>query len=100
MRLWSENDAVPRTADSLLHGLELQQAHSLSVWDALVVRAALEARCEILLSEDLQAGKVFGELEIVNPFLGTSAHESAAVRYRAGANRARKTKGRRVRPAS
>lgn len=85
VRLWSENDVVPQTPELLLHGLELQQAHSLSVWDALVIRAAIEARCDILLSEDLQAGRRFGELEIVNPFLGKSAHEAAAVRYRAGA---------------
>jgi hypothetical protein len=38
------------------------------VWDALIVQAALAARCTTLFTEDLQAGQRFGELEIVNPF--------------------------------
>lgn len=99
VKLWSENDVVPQTPELLLGGLELHQAHSVSVWDALVVRAAIEARCDILLSEDLQEGRGFGELEIVNPFLRTSTHEPAAASYRAGSKRrpATKTKGRRVR---
>ena len=87
-RLWSENDVVPQTPELLLHGLELHQAHSISVWDALVVRAAIEARCDFLLSEDLQHGRRFGELEIVNPFRARAAHEKAAP-YRAASRRRR-----------
>ena len=49
-------------------------AHSLSVWDGLIVQAALEAGCDALLTEDLQHGRRFGNLEIVNPFLA-AAHE-------------------------
>lgn len=101
VKLWSENDVVPQTPELLLHGLELHQVHSVPLWDALVVRAAIEARCDILLSEDLQNGRRFGDLEIVNPFLGTSTHEAAAASYRAGGKRrpASKTRGRRARPA-
>ena len=41
----------------------------LSLWDALIVEAALESGCERLLTEDLQVGRVFdGRLVVANPF--------------------------------
>ena len=60
--------AVP-TADGVLRALQLAGRHQLSAWDALIVQAALEAGCDFLYSEDLQAGQRFGALQIVNPFL-------------------------------
>ena len=49
-------------------GLELQERHSLSFYDALIVVAALEAGCTRLLSEDLQDGLRIDRLRIENPF--------------------------------
>lgn len=46
----------------------LQDAHSLSWWDALIVAAAQTAGCAYLLSEDMSAGQRYGEVEVVNPF--------------------------------
>jgi predicted nucleic acid-binding protein len=43
------------------------QAH-ISYWDSLIVSAAERAGCDVLLSEDLQAGRRFGDVTIVNPF--------------------------------
>ena len=43
-------------------------AHTLSWFDALIVQAAIDARCTTLYSEDLQHGRKFGGLEVVNPF--------------------------------
>ncbi len=40
----------------------------VSYWDGLIVAAAEQACCDILLSEDLQAGRQFGKVRIVNPF--------------------------------
>ncbi|MEP6960714.1 MAG: PIN domain-containing protein [Acidobacteriota bacterium] len=37
-------------------------------YDSLIVAAALEAGCDVLYSEDLQAGRIFQGLEIRNPF--------------------------------
>lgn len=79
---WGALDVVPHTPDLLARGLALHQAHSLSVWEGLIVQAALDARCELLLSEDLQHGRRFGELEVCNPFLAPAAHEPGGVRYR------------------
>ena len=51
-----------------LKAIELREAHRLSWYDSLIVAAALEAECETLYSEDLQAGKKVEGLRIENPF--------------------------------
>ena len=55
---------------SLIEGAwSLQDRHSISFWDALIVSAAARAECETLLSEDLQEGHGFAITTVVNPFL-------------------------------
>jgi len=90
IRFWGGHDTVPHTPDLVIRGLELHQAHSLSVWDGLIVQAALDARCDVLFSEDLQHGRRFGDLEVANPFLPAAAHEAPARPY--GSRKARKRK--------
>jgi predicted nucleic acid-binding protein len=97
--LWSQRDIVLQTPDLILRGIKLHQEHSLSIWDALIVQAAIDAHCDVLLTEDLQHGRRFGELQVVNPFAAPRAHEPAAA-YRATMTPRKKTKGRRIRPAS
>jgi len=58
---------TPRVED-LLAAIDLHRLHSLSIWDALVVRAALVSGCRVLYTEDLQHGRRFETVEIVNPF--------------------------------
>lgn len=74
------------TAEAVLAGVALAQRHQLSVWDGLIVQAALDAGCTTLLTEDLQHGQRFGALQVINPFL-PSAHEPAAPAYRAARRR-------------
>ncbi len=49
-------------------GLALARDHQVSLYDGLVVAAALEGGCDQLLTEDLQHGRSFGALAVVNPF--------------------------------
>ncbi len=58
----------PTTADVHRTALGLARDHGLSFYDALIVAAALEAKCETLFSEDMQHGRTFGGLTIRNPF--------------------------------
>jgi predicted nucleic acid-binding protein len=45
------------------------QANSGFAWyDSLIVAAALQAKCDLLYTEDLQHDRRFGELRIANPF--------------------------------
>jgi predicted nucleic acid-binding protein len=54
--------------DTVIAAIRLSQAHQLSLWDALVLRAAAIAGCSTVLTEDLQTGRQFGGVEVVNPF--------------------------------
>jgi predicted nucleic acid-binding protein len=49
--------------------LFLHAQSGLSWYDSLIVSAAIQARCKILFSEDLQHGQRFGALQVRNPFL-------------------------------
>jgi len=52
----------------ILAAVDLHRLDSISFWDALVVRAAERAGCELLYSEDLQDGRCYGRLRVCNPF--------------------------------
>ena len=81
-RQLADENVRPTTADTVLNGVTLAQRHQLSVWDGLIVQAALDAGCTTLFTEDLQHGQRFGALQVVNPFL-PSAHEPTAPAYTA-----------------
>src|SRR5438552_2837893 len=53
---------------SLERAWELQEAHELSWWDALIVAAAERVGCRYLLTEDLQDGATIGGVAVVDPF--------------------------------
>ena len=52
-----------------IEALHLHAHSGLSWYDALIVSAAIQARCELLFTEDLQIGRRFGDLQVRNPFL-------------------------------
>jgi predicted nucleic acid-binding protein len=65
-----ENFEVVLTAPSLIRrGVELRKQHQLHFWDATILAAAEHAGCEILYSEDLQAGTTYGNLRVENPLI-------------------------------
>jgi predicted nucleic acid-binding protein len=70
IELFSQLDVVILGVQDLLAAIDLHRLHRFSIWDALVIRAALNGGCRILYSEDLQDGRRIGGLEIVNPFKG------------------------------
>jgi len=62
-------DTVVLGVSDILAATDLHRLHELSFWDALIVRAAQEAGCRVLYSEDLHHGWVLDGLQIVNPFM-------------------------------
>ena len=60
----------PLTAETHATALAVARDHNLSFYDALIVAAAMEAGCTTLYSEDLQSGRAFDGIAIVNPFEG------------------------------
>ena len=95
----AQHTVVSANAESVLRSIALQQRHRLSIWDALVVQAALDAHCVVLYSEDLQDGQRFTaatgagpELQVVNPFTAeppASAVHAPRATYRGAAKRRR-----------
>ena len=59
----------PLTLDTHHGAVALAREHGLAFYDALIVAAAREAGCDTLYSEDMQHGRRFGDLTVVNPFL-------------------------------
>jgi predicted nucleic acid-binding protein len=59
--------ASPEVAD-ILAAIDLHRLHGVSFWDALILRAAKQAGCSILLSEDMQGNREIDGVQIVNPF--------------------------------
>lgn len=49
--------------------LALAHEHSLAFYNALIIAAAVEAGCDTLFTEDMQHGRKFAGLTIVNPFV-------------------------------
>jgi predicted nucleic acid-binding protein len=64
-------DVVPLTVETHETGLGLSSRHGFSIYDAMIVSAALLAGCDRLWSEDMHNGLVIdGRLTIANPFGG------------------------------
>jgi predicted nucleic acid-binding protein len=68
IELLSQLDVVILGVEDLFSAVDLHRLHQFSIWDALVIRAALNGGCRLLYSEDLQEGRRIDGLEIVNPF--------------------------------
>ena len=70
LMLFARADVVNPVADDVVSAARLAVEHKLSFWDAMIVQMALQADCDVLFSEDMQAGRRFAGLKIVNPFDG------------------------------
>ena len=49
-------------------GLEIAERNRYSIYDSMLLAAAIRAECSIFYSEDLQHGQTIDGLTIVNPF--------------------------------
>lgn len=55
-------------AANLTHARELHVAHSVSLWDSLILAACAEAGVDVLYSEDVPGLKAFQTVRVINPF--------------------------------
>lgn len=64
-------DAFPLIETSptiVLAAMDLAVDHRVAIWDAVILAAAAEAGCRLLLSEDLQEGFTWSGVTVTNPF--------------------------------
>lgn len=75
---WQDAFALVETSAAvMLAAADLATDHRLGIWDAVILSAAAEAGCRLLLSEDLQEGFTWKGVTVTNPFL-TPQHELLA----------------------
>ena len=48
--------------------IETQERYQINYWDGLIITAAERARCSTIFSEDLNAGQLYHDIEVENPF--------------------------------
>lgn len=59
----------PVTIDTHATGLRLAERYSLSIYDSMIIAAAVQAKCDVVWTEDMQSGlEIEGGLTIKNPF--------------------------------
>jgi predicted nucleic acid-binding protein len=56
------------TGEVLVAAVSLAGTHNLQIWDAIILAAAAEAGCGLLLSEDMQDGFAWRGTIVANPF--------------------------------
>jgi predicted nucleic acid-binding protein len=67
---WRDAFALFETSPgALLAATDLAVNHKLGIWDSVILCAAAEADCHLLLSEDMQDGFIWQGVTIVNPFV-------------------------------
>jgi predicted nucleic acid-binding protein len=64
-------DAFPLIETSpaiMLSAMDLAVDHRFTIWDAVILAAAADENCRLLLSEDLQDGFTWRGVTVTNPF--------------------------------
>ena len=66
--LYEQFDVVLVTPAIIRDGLDLHQTRSVAFFDAIVLASAHASGCNVIWTEDMNAGEVINGLRIVNPF--------------------------------
>jgi predicted nucleic acid-binding protein len=67
--LWLRFHVVEVSVRLMQTALRLKDRYQTSYWDAAILAAADTAACTELLSEDLNPGKSYEAVRVINPFL-------------------------------
>ena len=59
---------VPVDANLVSAAIANTREWQLSYWDALIIAAAEASGCDLVLSEDLNHGQMYGSVRVENPF--------------------------------
>jgi predicted nucleic acid-binding protein len=59
---------APTTTAAMIEAIDLAADHHLRIWDSVIISAAADSGCRLLLSEDLQDGFTWRGVTVVNPF--------------------------------
>lgn len=66
---WRDTFPVVETSpEVMVAAADLATDHQLGIWDAVILSAASQSDCRLLLSEDLQEGFTWAGVTVVDPF--------------------------------
>lgn len=69
VQFWCGPIEVVETGRALMTAaIELASQHHLRIWDGLILAAAAESGCSLLISEDFQDGFAWNGVTVANPF--------------------------------
>jgi predicted nucleic acid-binding protein len=68
VEIYAALNVLRPSVDDVLAAIDLHRLHDLSIWDAMIVRSARAAGCRVLYSEDLQHGRSFDGVQVIDPF--------------------------------
>jgi predicted nucleic acid-binding protein len=65
---------TPPTTDAIINKASgLARAHRMQLWDCVVCAASAEAGATVLITEDMQDGRIIDGLRLINPFGAANA---------------------------
>jgi predicted nucleic acid-binding protein len=68
--VWCNSYPLVETSTAvMLNAAGLARTHQFDIWDAVILAAASQAGCRLLLSDDMQSGFTWGGVTITNPLL-------------------------------
>jgi predicted nucleic acid-binding protein len=66
---WADAHAVIATAhETIMSAADLVESHQFSFWDAVILSAAAQAQCRLLLSPDMHDGFTWRGTTVANPY--------------------------------
>jgi len=63
----------PVSRDLVLAAIDAKQRFHISYWDAAILIAAKQLGCQIVYSEDLDHGRQYDGVQVINPFRSSSS---------------------------
>jgi predicted nucleic acid-binding protein len=65
---YNRYEVINFTKETFLLACNIRDSYNISYYDSLIVSTALNAKCTVLYSEDMQHGLKIDDLVILNPF--------------------------------
>ena len=61
-------EVIPQSPLLIRRSVEIKTTYQISFWDACIISAAEHAKCNMILSEDLNNGQFYSGIAMENPF--------------------------------
>lgn len=65
---WLRFTILPLTLDTYLIAQRIHLNYRLSHWDSLILASAIQAKCTVVYTEDLNHGQTYEKVRVINPF--------------------------------